>query len=169
MNILLMITCIRKMTEREDNDINDLVNHTDIVSTIIEVLRMEQKSEVLFYIRLEAVWILLNLFFGDKEDVEHILQGGFVIQCIATIIEEQMKGLRNEGACIFDMRMITHIYFACCNLAETETQYSSVLLDKTSILDSMIEIILKFKKVPSDTARHMAHLTNLMAKSQLNC
>ena len=46
---------------------------------------MEKPSE---YLRLEAVWILVNLFSGDKEDVDLILQGGTVVQCIATIIEE---------------------------------------------------------------------------------
>lgn len=67
------------------------------------------------------------------------------------------------------MRLITLIYFACGNLAETGTPYATLLNEQTSLLDSMIDIIMKCKKVPSDTARHMAWLLRQMAKSQLNC
>jgi hypothetical protein len=68
----------------------------------------------------------VNLFFGDKADVEVIIESGFVIQCITKIIEDE---LGNESLGTFDIRMITLIYFACGNLASTGTQYSSVLVD----------------------------------------
>ena len=78
-----------------------------------------------------------------------------------------MKGLEKSSMETFDMRMITQIYFACCNLAATGVNYASLLVSGSQVLASMLEIILKCKLVPNETLMHISWFTALVSKSEL--
>lgn len=50
--------------------ISQLINDTPLVSVIMLPLNYESPEPELEYLRLEALWILVNLSYGNDEDLE---------------------------------------------------------------------------------------------------
>ena len=71
---LTLLTYMRKVIgSREDPDITGILRDTDLLRVIQVVLNFSStgtEDDLVHYMRLEIIWILINLFYGEKEDID---------------------------------------------------------------------------------------------------
>ena len=91
---LALITAIRKVISSIDNReqaiefFSDVINETELLSIVSEVFTYQSTDERLYYMRLEAIWILINLAFVPKREMAVICAS--VIPVASSISENQL-------------------------------------------------------------------------------
>ena len=72
---LAMLTYVRKIMAANNNpDISTILKSTQILHLVHEVLCFDHTADDLVpYMKLEAVWITLNLCYGEENEIKQIL------------------------------------------------------------------------------------------------
>ena len=86
------------------------------------------------YMRMEAIWILINLLCGDENEIMIILayekEGEGTIALICKHFGIQMEALIEKSG-KFDMRIVSLILFALHNFVATGDKYATMLAKNT--------------------------------------
>ena len=91
---LALITAIRKVISSIDNReqalefFSDVINETELLAIVSEVFTYQSTDERLYYMRLEAIWILINLAFVPKREMAVICAS--VIPVTSSISESHL-------------------------------------------------------------------------------
>ena len=136
---LALLTQVRKvLASKEDPDIYGILSSTDIIQVCIIVLNFTANGaldDLVPYMKLETLWLIINLFYGDIEELDIILglqklpgkdfaPGEYEILILLNkLLCEQMSALQSQHES-FDMRIVSNIYFAFHNLAVTHSKFA---------------------------------------------
>jgi len=73
---LALITAIRHIFTREDEYVvacTEALRKTQIMSILSRILDLEATEEEFYFIKLEALWILINLSIAEEDDLKLML------------------------------------------------------------------------------------------------
>ena len=73
---LACVTEIRKQINFEDDpDVTKMLDETMIVSLIRQILSFDHtEDDLIYFMKQEALWILINLCFGTQDDITSIFE-----------------------------------------------------------------------------------------------
>jgi hypothetical protein len=108
-------------------DLEEILEETQIVQLVTEILKMDGQETLIHYSKLESVWIIVNLFFADEPEINVMLglspsQGNYHLAELGIL--SLLNKTLNETT---DLRMVTLIYFAFGNLIDTSKDLSSLV------------------------------------------
>jgi len=68
---LAILTKVRQEMAFEENppDIKTILTQTNVMKIIQQLLSLDEGAVVTRYLKLESFWILINLAYGDEDDV----------------------------------------------------------------------------------------------------
>ena len=80
---LALMTSIRMSLTEDDNRIEyeqnneiklDLLKNTELMEIIHKILGFQSSTEELYFLKHEAIWVLISFSLGSEEIVQHLLQ-----------------------------------------------------------------------------------------------
>ena len=95
-----------------------MLTKTDILRIVFKYLEVTVSDECTEYMRLEAIWICINLFSGTPDDINLIMgtvsdpfQDFFpaefhILDLLNNLLKEQATYLTTSNPC-FDLRLVT--------------------------------------------------------------
>jgi hypothetical protein len=87
-------------------------------------------SEVVYFIKMEAIWILINLAQGNEEEVEFMIEQG-----ILETVNVELKILTKNW--VKDLKLFYHLCWFIGNVAVTSKDIAKKVLSKTTILETI--------------------------------
>lgn len=152
---LALITRVRQLMCQYDlNQIEEIFEKTEIINTIGRILGAFSENEELYYMKMEAYWILNLLCTTENDEKLKIFVGqanNSLLQSISYdlknsilfLIDNQLKVLISDEQ--LDYKMFTQILWAVGNLATVSSQESSQSVLESIIYEScLINCISKF-------------------------
>ena len=105
--------------------------NTNILPLISQILNFSDMGrEEVRLMKLEAIWILTNLAYGTKEDINHLMAPDF------HILESVDLILRTS-----DVPMLEQILWFIGNLTGESSEYQEMMVNKTCILEIFKSLI----------------------------
>lgn len=103
---------------------------TSVLSLISQLLKFNDTSEEVRVMKLEAVWILTNLAFGEREEVEPILDPQYeIMNSISRIISSN------------DKPMVEQALWFLGNLSGESADLREAVIEQSSLLDTFRYLI----------------------------
>lgn len=59
--------------EIEELSVSDILHESKIMTLVLQILPVETQEPMLYYIKCEALWILINLCYGKDHDLDKII------------------------------------------------------------------------------------------------
>ena len=164
MHQLAIITAIRQLFTREEElPASEALKKTPIISILNRILQLEANEEEFYFIKLEALWLLISLSMADSDNLKLMLLSSYPEGTdqpdqsqidqneaerdfernksqVLIGVESMLKfGLNNlDGADMKVLHMVAHLY---ANLVVTAPEFVHKVLRETSMLH-MLHYIL---------------------------
>ena len=104
MHQLAIVTLLRKLVSISDvPPLTEIVTKTEILSTIDLILSLLDDEEEYRFLRLEALWILINLLCAGEDETKYILASSFTD--IKDIDEDRLNDDFTYGKSILLIRL----------------------------------------------------------------
>jgi hypothetical protein len=60
---------------QENSDLDEIIEFTSLVSLVEQILSFDhQQDDFIYFMKNEALWILINLCYGSEENIRKIFQ-----------------------------------------------------------------------------------------------
>ncbi len=157
MHQLAIITAIRQLfTREEEQPASEALKKTPIISILNRILQLEANEEEFYFIKLEALWLLICLSMADSDDLKFMMLSSYPEgteqpdqsqidqneaerdfernkSLVLIGVESMLKfGLNNlDGTDMKVLHLVAHLY---ANLVVTAPEFAHKVLKETSIL-----------------------------------
>ena len=75
---LAIITAIRQLFTREEElPASEALKKTPIISILNRILQLEANEEEFYFIKLEALWLLISLSMADSDDLKLMMLSSY--------------------------------------------------------------------------------------------
>lgn len=64
-----------RLDDEQNNEIRlDLLKNTELLEIIVKILGFQSSTEELYFLKHEAIWVLISFSLGSEEITQHLLQ-----------------------------------------------------------------------------------------------
>lgn len=113
----------------------EVLRKTSVVQIVSQTLQVPSDTHPLArYMKLESLWILIELATGDEKDTQKLQQKEFKIEPILLDILKKSE----------DMHMVDLVYHLFCNILHDDRKYCKLLQHEYKIIDLMTTHMSKF-------------------------
>lgn len=105
MHQLALIQSVRKLFSSSENlelEVNEVAQQTEILQIIYKVLIFQSKDEEAYFMKIEALWILTNLAYADKENTMRLLVSSLEPECLRINASGLQIDFKNNQSMILD-------------------------------------------------------------------
>jgi hypothetical protein len=123
--MLTLLTYLRKLlTTQEDPAYASIFKRTTIMQIIDTALSFEHEPGDMYFLKLEALWILNNLACCPDKEAKHVVgEGNVILSRLAYELDRLIKNQFKDG-------LTTKLVFnVLLNICSTSNKYAALLLD----------------------------------------
>ena len=113
---LAVITKIRFIFQTEYTNLPKILETTQILVTCCKVLQFKVDSDEVYCMKLEALWILINVAKGDIDEIKMMLETDNLVDMINTHLQTQ------------DTKIFYHTCWLLNNIAATSSKIAKQML-----------------------------------------
>jgi hypothetical protein len=127
---LVIFIAIRKtISGAEEPPVKELLC-TNILTMLSNLFNFQDVSEEVRAMKLESLWTLTNLAYGDHDDIERLLSPEFsVFKIINTVLSGD------------DLAMIEQIFWMIGNITGENQRFRDLIIENTVLLNTFQRLI----------------------------
>lgn len=130
---LALVTKIRQEMSNKDSsaDIKKILENTSILPLVAQILALsENLNPLIRYLKLESTWIIVNIGYGDEQDILSLFD-----------MDYNISTRLNEILASNDVQMIDQCIWFISNACGESPKIRNMILSQTFVINSMIRII----------------------------
>lgn len=136
---------LRTLTTKAAFNISEVLRQTTLAQHCAKLLSIWTESKEIYFLQLEAFWILTNLARGDESDVALLLSDdlpGYNLSLnLLGITNSYLRKLQNDD--MQDLKMFTQICWFIGNLVFTSDDIAKEVQQETAMIECCLMLLDK--------------------------